>query len=202
MKKSHELLIFLGLLAQTSAFGLSSIGNLTTDSSGNGSLTLDKTLIFTFTLPDASIENKGMYLNFETDYDSGSALSTENLGGPSLVYGGNISGLQPYLTVALTTGYGGTIPQPVTIVYGSGDSPTLSTGSTITIPAGTYIIDFDAFYTNNLNITLGTNIQMTDGEYAYPLTLTIVPEPETVTLGLAGLALGAAGLRRWRKRAA
>jgi MYXO-CTERM domain-containing protein len=33
-----------------------------------------------------------------------------------------------------------------------------------------------------------------------PITVGAIPEPETAAVGLGALALGAAGLRRWRKK--
>lgn len=53
--------------------------------------------------------------------------------------------------------------------------------------------------------TEGANGGVTIHEWAYedsgaPIQVGAIPEPETAVLGLAGLALGAAGLRRWRRK--
>ncbi len=62
----------------------------------------------------------------------------------------------------------------------------------------------------SITLTTGANYSMTINEWAYETTGAgiqvgdkgVVPEPETTAAGLAGLALGAAGLRRLRKRKA
>lgn len=55
----------------------------------------------------------------------------------------------------------------------------------------------------NLDIPAGvTVIRWAYEDSGQPITVGAIPEPATVTAGLGALALGAAGLRRWRKRKA